>query len=195
MYATFELRCNCPEGQVKAHLGICLAKASIAGRGSLLNTEGWSDFAADEWLQREFPALRERRGGALIASLGYTPKDVGELAGPVAKVGLDMLELVSYWAEDVVEMVMAGATAVGVHSLPLLRGLGWFGKTLSRADKETRFCRVAYRKNLVSNALPYPRSRAINRPRSRSPMNSPSRTSTWPRLSTSRGQPWMCMPS
>jgi ferredoxin len=38
-------------------------------------------------------------------------------------------------AEDAVEMVMAGATAVGVHSLPLLQGLGWFGKTLSRLDR------------------------------------------------------------
>jgi len=32
-------------------------------------------------------------------------------------------------AEDVIEMVMAGATAVGVHTTPLLRGLGWFAKT------------------------------------------------------------------
>jgi dihydroorotate dehydrogenase (fumarate) len=38
-------------------------------------------------------------------------------------------------AEDAVEMVMAGATAVGVHSLPLLRGLGWFGKTLARLER------------------------------------------------------------
>ena len=210
-----------------------------AGRGSLLNTEGWSDFSAEEWLQREFPALRERRGRTLIASLGHTPAEVSELAGPVAKAGPDMLELVSCraedaapmvaaakqkatlpvlikvsanwpnlievveaclqagadgvtaidsigptlridvetgepllgsfaWlsgrailpislrvvaqicqrygvpvvgtggvgqAEDAVEMVMAGATAVGVHSLPLLRGMGWFGKTLSSMDR------------------------------------------------------------
>lgn len=32
-------------------------------------------------------------------------------------------------AEDVIEMFMAGATAVGVHTTPLLRGLGWFAKT------------------------------------------------------------------
>jgi dihydroorotate dehydrogenase (fumarate) len=38
-------------------------------------------------------------------------------------------------AEDAVEMVMAGATAVGVHSLPLLQGLGWFGKTLTRLER------------------------------------------------------------
>jgi len=210
-----------------------------AGRGSLLNTEGWSDFSADEWLAREFPALRGRQGGVLIASLGHTPEEVAETAGPVAAAGPDLLELVSYraedaapmvavakartdlpllikvtanwpnllevvaaclaagadgvtaidsigptlridvetgepllgsfaWlsgrailpislravaeicqrhrvpvvgtggvgqAEDAVEMVMAGATAVGVHSLPLLQGLGWFGKTLTRLDR------------------------------------------------------------
>jgi dihydroorotate dehydrogenase (fumarate) len=209
-----------------------------AGRGSLLNTEGWSDLSAEEWVQNEFPALRDR-SGVVIASLGHTPEEVAELAGPVAEAGPDLLELVSYraadaapmvaaakqgttlpvlikvsanwpnlldvvkecvkagadgvtaidsigptlridvetgepllgsfaWlsgrailpislrvvaeirkeyqlpvvgtggvgqAEDAVEMVMAGATAVGVHSMPLLRGLGWFEKTLSRLDR------------------------------------------------------------
>jgi dihydroorotate dehydrogenase (fumarate) len=210
-----------------------------AGRGSLLNTEGWSDFSADEWLERELPALCERGGRVLIASLGHTPEEVAQLAGPVTGTGPDLLELVSYraedaapmvavakersslpvlikvtanwpglldvveaclqagadgitaidsigptlridvetgepllgsfaWlsgrailpislrvvaqicqrhgvpvvgtggvgqAEDAIEMVMAGATAVGVHSLPLLQGLGWFGRTLSCLDR------------------------------------------------------------
>jgi len=35
----------------------------------------------------------------------------------------------------VVEMVMAGATAVGVHTTPLLEGLNWFGKTLARLER------------------------------------------------------------
>jgi len=38
-------------------------------------------------------------------------------------------------AEDVVEMVVAGATAVGAHTAPLLNGLGWFGKTLTRLER------------------------------------------------------------
>jgi ferredoxin len=32
-------------------------------------------------------------------------------------------------------MVMAGATAVGVHTAPLLRGLDWFGHTLARLER------------------------------------------------------------
>jgi dihydroorotate dehydrogenase (fumarate) len=210
-----------------------------AGRGSLLNTEGWSDFSAEEWIQRELPALRQRDGGVLIASLGHTPEEVAEIAGPVTEAGPDLLELVSYraedaapmvavakeqsslpvlikvtanwpdlldvvdaclqagadgvtaidsigptlridvetgkpllgsfaWlsgrailpislrvvaqicqqygvpvvgtggvgqAEDAVEMIMAGATAVGVHSLPLMQGLGWFEKALARLER------------------------------------------------------------
>jgi len=38
-------------------------------------------------------------------------------------------------ATEVVEMVMAGATAVGVHTAPLLQGRGWFGKTLARLER------------------------------------------------------------
>ncbi|MGD9030518.1 MAG: 4Fe-4S binding protein, partial [Anaerolineae bacterium] len=38
-------------------------------------------------------------------------------------------------AEEAVEMVMAGATAVGVHTAPLLHGLDWFGKTLRRLER------------------------------------------------------------
>ncbi|GAB4405077.1 MAG: dihydroorotate dehydrogenase [Anaerolineales bacterium] len=38
-------------------------------------------------------------------------------------------------AEDIVEMVMAGATAVQAHTAPLLHGPGWIGKTLNRLDQ------------------------------------------------------------
>ena len=206
-------------------------------RGSLLNTEGWSDLPAEQWIERELPALADR-DGVLIASLGHTPEEVNALAAPVVRAGADMLELVSYRAEDaapmvaaakravsvpvlvkisanwpnlmevveaclqtgadgvtaidsigpalrvdvetgrpllgsfawlsgapirpialrvvaeiclrhdvpvvgtggvgrtddVVEMVMAGATAVGVHTAPLFQGLGWFDKTLARLE-------------------------------------------------------------
>jgi dihydroorotate dehydrogenase (fumarate) len=208
-----------------------------AGRGNMLNTEGWSDLPARQWIERELPNLAER-SGVLIASTGHSPSEVAQLAGPLAQAGADILELVSYravdaapmvamakqatslpvlikvsanwpnllkvidaclvagadgvtaidsigpalrlnvetgrpllgsfaWlsgqairpialravadtclhhqvpvvgtggvgqAEDVVEMVMAGATAVGVHTAPLLKGLSWFDKTLSRLE-------------------------------------------------------------
>jgi dihydroorotate dehydrogenase (fumarate) len=211
---------------------------AAVGHGSLLNTEGWSDLPAERWIEQELPSLAER-DGVLIASTGHTPADVEQLAGPLARAGADMLELVSYRAQDaapmvatakravaipvlikisaswpdlvavvegclragadgvtaidsigpalrvdvetgkpvlgsfawlsgetvrpialravaetclrhnvpvvgtggvnqaehVVEMIMAGATAVGVHTAPLLEGLCWFSKTLSRIDR------------------------------------------------------------
>ncbi len=38
-------------------------------------------------------------------------------------------------AEDIVEMTMAGATAVQAHTAPLLAGIGWIGKTLKRLNE------------------------------------------------------------
>lgn len=211
---------------------------AAAGRGSMLNTEGWSDLSAGQWIEQELPSLAGR-DEVLIASTGHTPAEVAQLAGPLAEAGADVLELVSYqakdtvqmvaaakrsvtipvlikvsanwpdrlevvgqalqagadgitaidsigpalrvdvetgqpvlgsfaWlsgaairpvalravaeiclrhdvpvvgtggvgrAEEVVEMIMAGATAVGVHTAPLLQGLGWFGKTLARLER------------------------------------------------------------
>lgn len=211
---------------------------AVAGRGNMLNTEGWSDLTAKQWIEQELPSLANR-DGILIASVGHTPAEVEQLAAPLAEAGADALELVSYrveeaapmmaaakravaipvlikvsgnwpnlpevvaaclragadgvtaidsigptlrvdvetgrpllgsfvWlsgaaifptalrvvaeirlshdapvvgtggvgrAEDVVEMVMAGATAVGVHTAPLLKGLSWFGQTLARLER------------------------------------------------------------
>jgi dihydroorotate dehydrogenase (fumarate) len=240
---------------------------STAGGASLLNTEGWSDLPAQEWIERELPALAER-GGVLIASTGHTPAEVEALAAPLAAAGADMLELVSYRAEDaapmaaaarravsipilvkvsaswpdlpeivdrclragadgitaidsigpalrvdvetgrpalgsfawlsgqailpialravaeiclrhdapvvgtggvgraqdVVEMVMAGATAVGVHTAALLQGLGWFGKTLARLEHWLDGRDQPRLADLRGAALPYLREAASHAP-------------------------------
>jgi len=226
--------------------------------GSALNTEGWSDLPAKQWVEEELPSLAER-DGVLIASVGHTPAEVELLAAPLADAGADMLELVSYraqdaapmveaakravrvpvlikvsanwpslldvvedclhsgadgvtaidsigpalrvdvetgqpllgsfaWlsgrairpiavrvvadiclrhnvsvigtggvgqAEDVVEMVMAGATAVGVHTAPLLRGLDWFGRTLKGLDRWLEGHGHASLRDLRGVALPH----------------------------------------
>jgi dihydroorotate dehydrogenase (fumarate) len=87
-----------------------------AGRGSMLNTEGWSDLPAERWVERELPALAERKE-TLIASTGHTPAEVEQLAGSLAEAGADMLELVSYRAEDAAPMV---AAAKRVSNIPVL---------------------------------------------------------------------------
>lgn len=90
--------------------------ASPGRGGSLLNTEGWSDFSAEEWLQRELPILTTR-DGVLIVSLGHTGAEVEQLAQPLADAGADILELVSYRAQDAAPMVAAAKHAV---SIPVL---------------------------------------------------------------------------
>jgi len=237
------------------------------GRGSLLNTEGWSDLPAEQWIERELPSLAGR-DGVLIASTGHTPAEVEQLAGPLAEAGADLLELVSYrgedtapmveavkqavsipvlvkisanwpnllevvksclragadgvtasdsigpalrvdvetgqpvlgsfaWlsgeailpitlrvvaeiclshdvpvvgtggvgrAEDVVEMVMAGATAVGVHTAPLLGGLDWFDKTITRLERWLEEHDHARLSDLRGLALPHLRETAPHTP-------------------------------
>jgi dihydroorotate dehydrogenase/NAD-dependent dihydropyrimidine dehydrogenase PreA subunit len=89
---------------------------AAVGHRSLLNTEGWSDLPARQWIERELPALAHR-DGVLIASAGHTRHDVEQLAGPLAQAGVDMLEVVSYKAEDAARMVVAAKSAV---SIPVL---------------------------------------------------------------------------
>ena len=62
-------------------------------------------------------------------------------------------------AEEVVEMVMAGSAAVGVHSAPLLQGLGWFGKTLARLERwldERGYARLAELRGMALSHLEKP---------------------------------------
>jgi dihydroorotate dehydrogenase/Pyruvate/2-oxoacid:ferredoxin oxidoreductase delta subunit len=89
---------------------------AAVGHRSLLNTEGWSDLSAQQWIKEELPALAGREG-VLIASTGHTPADVEALAAPLAQAGADMLEVVSYRAEDAAPMVVAAKSAV---SIPVL---------------------------------------------------------------------------
>jgi dihydroorotate dehydrogenase (fumarate) len=89
---------------------------TAAGQRSLLNTEAWSDLSAQRWIEQEIPSLRDR-AGLLIASAGHTPAEVKHLARPLARAGADMLEVVSYKAEDAALMVAAAKRTV---SIPVL---------------------------------------------------------------------------
>lgn len=240
---------------------------AAVGHRSLLNTEGWSDLPAKQWIELELPALADR-DGILIASTGHTPTEVEALAAPLAQAGADILEVVSYkaedaapmvatakrsvsipvlvkvsanwpnlletvdacvragadgitaidslgptlrvdvesgrpllgsfaWlsgaailpvalgsvaaislrhpipvvgtggvtrAEDVIEMLMAGATAVGVHTAPLLEGLGWFGRTLSKLQRWLADHGRARLADLRALTLPHLRAAASHKP-------------------------------
>ena len=236
-----------------------------AGGRTMLNTEGWSDLPAEQWIEDELPSLGNWNG-VVIASTGHTPAEVERLARPLAESGADALEIVSYdardaapmalvakrivsipvlvkvsgnwpnlpdvvsacvqagadgftaidsigptlavdvetgrpvlgsfaWlsgdairpialravaqirlahdipvvgtggvarAEHVVEMVMAGATTVGVHTAPLLQGLDWFQKTLQRLQRWMEERDVGCLTDLRGSALPFLRQEATH---------------------------------
>jgi dihydropyrimidine dehydrogenase (NAD+) subunit PreA len=92
---------------------------AIIGRGSLLNTEKWADLPAEQWIERELPAL-EDADGVVIASVGHHRADVEALAAPLVGAGADMLEVVSYDAADMVPLVEAAKAQVKVPVLAKL---------------------------------------------------------------------------
>ena len=83
------------------------------------------------------PALGGRRGYAWLSGAALKPLTVRIVADvclrhPEATViatgGVST-------AEDMVEMLMVGATAVGAHTAPLLKGVSWFGRTVDRLGR------------------------------------------------------------
>lgn len=67
-------------------------------------------------------------------------------------------------AEDVVEMMMAGATAVQAHTAPLLAGAGWVGKTLKRLNEWLDSHGIASLDEIRATALPSLRASEDSRP-------------------------------
>jgi len=71
----------------------------IAGKNFLLNSELWSEFSVDYWLEQVFPQLREELIVPLIISVGYTPKDM-ELLIPKLKAFADAFEISTHYTGD-----------------------------------------------------------------------------------------------
>ena len=63
------------------------------------NTERCSTVPVEEWLGTELPRMSEL-GIPIIASIGMTPDDIGQLAKAVVRAGADMLELSVYGPND-----------------------------------------------------------------------------------------------
>jgi len=61
-------------------------------------------------------------------------------------------------------MAMAGAAAVGVHTAPLLEGLDWFGKTLTKLERWLDDHGHARLVDLSGTTLPYLQQAACHAP-------------------------------
>jgi dihydroorotate dehydrogenase (fumarate) len=77
---------------------------ALAGRGSMINSELWSDITGEAWVEEEIPRAKAA-GVVVIASVGHTPGEARNWAGRVDAAGADMIELVSYNESDLAPMV------------------------------------------------------------------------------------------
>lgn len=77
---------------------------AISGRNTMINAEKWSDISAEMWVEQEIPKAKEA-GVVVIASIGHTPGEVMNWAAAVDRAGADMIELVSYRQEMIVDMI------------------------------------------------------------------------------------------
>lgn len=84
---------------------------------SLINAETWSEIPLEQWLKEEFPKAMESEL-PLIASIGYSPEEIEEIAPKVAEVGVDALELSTHYLghdpSPVVEAVKAAKQEVDI---------------------------------------------------------------------------------
>lgn len=64
-------------------------------RGGFLNTELWSEFPPEQWLEKEYPIVK-KAGLPVIVGLGYTAPQIEELAKKVAPFA-DALELSTHY--------------------------------------------------------------------------------------------------
>ena len=113
----------------------CMAQI---GRGSMLNTELWSELPPEQFIEEEYAKAKDT-GLPLIISLGYTADEIAELA-PKVKPFADALELSTHYiGEDpspMVEAIKAAKDAVDVPVIVKLSPLGREMKAAAQAAQE-----------------------------------------------------------
>lgn len=87
-------------------------------REGLLSAEFSSDLPLEQWLRVEYPKAK-KTGLALIASVGYTPEDVAEVAPKIADAGAGAIELSTRHVEDPKSMAELTKAAKGSVSIPV----------------------------------------------------------------------------
>jgi dihydroorotate dehydrogenase subfamily 1 len=91
----------------------------IKVRDSLLSAELWSDLPLERWLKFEY-AKAKKTGLPLIASIGYKPEEIRELAPKVVKAGADALEISTHHlGPDQTQIVEATKAAKETVSVPV----------------------------------------------------------------------------
>ncbi len=90
-----------------------LKEGRVGSRSGILNAELWSELPLDTWLEREYP-IALSSGLPLIASVGYTPEDVSQIAPKLEKAGVKAIEFSTHYVGGHVEIAKALREAVDI---------------------------------------------------------------------------------
>ncbi|MHA2462507.1 MAG: diguanylate cyclase [Candidatus Thorarchaeota archaeon] len=82
-------------------------------RRGILNAELWSELPFERWIETEY-AIALRSGLPLIASVGYTPEEVTELAPRIEKQGVNAIEFSTHYVGGHVEIAKALKDVVSI---------------------------------------------------------------------------------
>jgi len=83
-----------------------LKNGPIGSRRGMLNAELWSELPVEQWLEREY-AIALSSGLPLIASVGYTPEEVSQLAPKLEKAGVNAIEFSTHYVGGHTEIAKA----------------------------------------------------------------------------------------
>ncbi len=107
----------------------CMAQM---GKASMLNTELWSEFPPEQFIEHEYARAKEA-GLPLIISLGYTADEIAELA-PKVRPFADAVELSTHYiGEDPGPMVEAIEAAKETVDVPVFVKLSPLGREMRAA--------------------------------------------------------------
>ncbi len=90
-----------------------LKEGRVGSRRGILNAELWSELPLETWLEKEYP-IALSAGLPLIASVGYTPDDVKEIAPKLEKAGVQAIEYSTHYVGGHVEIAKALREAVDI---------------------------------------------------------------------------------
>ncbi len=83
-----------------------LENTRVGSRRGMLNAELWSELPLEQWLEREY-AIALSSTLPLIASLGYTPAEVSEIAPKIERAGVHALEFSTHYVGGHVDIAKA----------------------------------------------------------------------------------------
>ena len=93
---------------------------ALCDGNSILNTEKWSDYPAQYWIQGGLQECKKNGVKVLIANIGGDKKELLELAGPVADAGADMIEFSGSGYFDAGDLVSAVSDLKKEVSIPII---------------------------------------------------------------------------